>query len=93
MLQHSSLYCFCRIQLHGVEAHQFIPVDFSNLVLDLTVYSATSWENDDDLFSNNLVGESYSSMRPETWLQILEKIEDSYHLQAMLHQVSILTMA
>ena len=76
-----------------MEAHQFIPVDFSNLVLDLTVYSATSWENDDDLFSNNLVGESYSSMRPETWLQILEKIEDSYHLQAMLHQVSILTMA
>jgi hypothetical protein len=73
MLQHPSLYCFCIIQLHGVEAHQFIPADFSKLVFDLTVYSATSWENDDDLFSNNLVGESYSSMRPETWLQILRE--------------------
>jgi hypothetical protein len=36
------------------------------LAFDLIVYSATSCAKDDDLFSNNLVGESYSITSPAT---------------------------
>lgn len=37
---------------------------FSKLELDLIVYSATSCAKDEDLSSNNLDGELYSSVRP-----------------------------
>lgn len=37
---------------------------FPDLGLDLELYSATSLANEEDLFSNNLLGESYSSTSP-----------------------------
>lgn len=37
---------------------------FSNLELDLTLYSATSLANAEELFSSKVAGESYSAITP-----------------------------
>lgn len=37
---------------------------FSKLEFDLILYSATSLANNEDSFSNNLAGVSYSAMSP-----------------------------
>lgn len=54
---------YCQETFISVGFNQW-STDFSKLELDLMVYSATSWAKDDDLSSNNVVGESYSSISP-----------------------------
>ena len=39
-------------------------LEFSKLEVDLTLYSARSFANEEDLFSSNLAGESYSAITP-----------------------------